>query len=359
MLKPSHRLRHQPRVLMQIPVGVAELGVPEVRGERRQPAFGISAGVVAAAQDLDGHGVPQVMQARPRGVRLAAQTEPLGQPSERPIQGRRDNPAAGSGYEEGLGDYAAQEGIASFAVGLQLGEGRRVDGDQPGFTELRIADGDDAQIEIDILDIEIQGFADPHPSDSKQAVDRVPPKAVERRCSGPLMPAFRQDAPDLVFAEDMRAEGAPLPRQQVRGGDLGAGIAEDSVTGEAAHRTQPSGQVIRVAQRRLLGPLHRQLRRDVRRMAPLHEVGKIPKVNLVLLQPEAEGAAQLQILGHAGEQAGHAASPGQGRATARRPSRSTFAYRRVVSGLRCRSTWPISVSDSPLLSMSTASAWRS
>lgn len=58
MLEPRDSLLHERWVLVQIPVGVVEMGVPQVGGQRRQAALGIRAGAIALPQDLDGHGVP-------------------------------------------------------------------------------------------------------------------------------------------------------------------------------------------------------------------------------------------------------------------------------------------------------------
>ena len=88
MLKPRHRLLHERRVLVQIPVRVVEMGVSQIGGQRRQTAFGISACAVALPQDLDGHGVSQIVQTRPRPIRDATQSEFPEQSAERQAQGR-------------------------------------------------------------------------------------------------------------------------------------------------------------------------------------------------------------------------------------------------------------------------------
>ena len=111
-------------------------------------------------------------------------------------------------YEEGVDDPASQEGVTLFPVALQGDAGRLMNRHQPGLAELRVADGDDALVEIDILQIEVQDFADPHPGDADQAIDRIAPQAVE---PGWLRPhssqACRQNAPYLLLAEDMGLEG--------------------------------------------------------------------------------------------------------------------------------------------------------
>ncbi len=60
MLKPRHCLRHQPRILVQVPVGVIEMTVSEIRGQRGQPALGIGAPTIASTQDIDRHGMPVI-----------------------------------------------------------------------------------------------------------------------------------------------------------------------------------------------------------------------------------------------------------------------------------------------------------
>ena len=154
MLKPRHRLRHQLRILVQIPVGVGELGVPEIGGQRRQAALRVRAGAVAPTQDLDRHRMSQVVQARPAGGRDITQAKPPGQSPERAIQRRVTDAAAVCGYEEGFDGLAGQEGVTLFPIALQGDARRLMNGHKAGFAELAVADGDDALLQIDIVQIE-------------------------------------------------------------------------------------------------------------------------------------------------------------------------------------------------------------
>ena len=163
MLKPRHRLRHERWVLVQVPVGVVEMSVPKICGQRGQPALGVCASAIASAQHLDRHGMPQIMQTRPGGIRDAAHSELPGQSQERPIQNSGDNSTPERRYEEWFGDPARQKSIALFPVNFQYIAGRRVNRDQPGFSELRVAYGENALVEIDIFEIKVDGFADSHP----------------------------------------------------------------------------------------------------------------------------------------------------------------------------------------------------
>src|SRR5262245_31694785 len=186
--------------------------------------------------------------------------------------------------------------------------------------------------------------------------DRVARPARDRLGTAASLQACRQKPRDLLLAEDVRLESASLPRQQIRRWNLGARVGHDAIARKAANGAQPPGKVVRIGRFRSLRPGQSQLRRDAGRTAPLHELCKIQQLALVLPQLEAKGSAQLQIVGDALPQIAHGIAPGHGRATSRKASRSTFAYRRVASGLRCRSTWPISVSGAPWRIMSTARA---
>lgn len=130
------------------------------------------------ALDLDRHRMPQIVQARPAGGGDVAQAEPSGQPSEGPIQNRRDNPAARHQYEEGIDLPAGQMRITLCPIGFQCNSGRLMHGDETGFTELGVADGDDALVEIDVIEIEVQDFAHAHPGHADEAVNRITPQAI-------------------------------------------------------------------------------------------------------------------------------------------------------------------------------------
>lgn len=156
MLKPRHRLGHQFRVLMQIPVGVVQVGVPEICGQRGQAVLGVGTGGVASPQDLDRHRMPHVVQTRPISIRDTTHADPFGQPTKRAFQRRMDDAAAMRRYEEGFDHPAVQEGVTFVPVALQDDAGRLMDGHEPGLAELRVADGNDALIEIDVIDIEVR-----------------------------------------------------------------------------------------------------------------------------------------------------------------------------------------------------------
>ena len=120
MLKPRHRLLHERRVLMQIPIRVGEMGVSQISGQRRQTALGVCARAIALLQDLDGHGVPHIVQTWTRRIRGAAQSDFPGQSAERLAQGRVRNPAAERRYEERPGDASCQKRIALTRIPVTL-----------------------------------------------------------------------------------------------------------------------------------------------------------------------------------------------------------------------------------------------
>jgi len=119
MLKPRHRLGHQPRVLVQIPVGIVEVRVPEISGQRQQAPFRIGASAVASLQNVNSHGMPQIVQAWPVRRSSIAHPDPSCQPFERPAQSRVDDPAPRLRDEEGQNLPTGKVRCARVPIGLQ------------------------------------------------------------------------------------------------------------------------------------------------------------------------------------------------------------------------------------------------
>ena len=79
-------------------------------------------------------------------------------------------------------------------------------GHQPGFAELGVADSDNAGFEIDIAEIEVQHFTDPHSGDADEPIHCVAAETVEWRCTAPFVQARCKDALDFFSGEDVRLE---------------------------------------------------------------------------------------------------------------------------------------------------------
>ncbi len=246
MLKPRYRLVHERGILVQIPVRVIEMGVSQISGQRWQTALGVCARAIALPQDLDDHGVPHIVQTRPRRIRDAAQSEFPRQSAERQAQGRVRNPAAKQR------DTAGRCVLPKTHCAAPSGACRRVHRDQLGFPELRVAYGQDTLVEIDVRQIKVQCLADTHPGDSQQAEDRIARPARDRLGSPPSLQTGGEKAGDLLVAGDMRLEGTSLPRQQIRWRNLGVRVCHDAIAQQncgrrAAFRQDNSDQSIQAA----------------------------------------------------------------------------------------------------------------
>ncbi len=129
---------------------------------------------------------------------------------------------------------------------------------------------------------------------------------------------------------------------------------------EPAHDRQPLAPIVRVRVNRQPRPRKRQLGGDPLRSGSLEELHEAFQQPAVLRHLEPEPATQAQIVSQRIAER-HAAPPscdGHGRASARSALRSTLAYIAVVFCSRWRSTWPISASDAPCLSISVAAVCR-
>src|SRR5665213_1449362 len=356
MLKTTHRLLHQGRMLMQVHIGVVQAGVSKIRAERGQPALGISPRAITAVQYLDGHAVTKIVQSWPVAVRWSPQSEFPRQSQKRVVQHTVAYPLGKRGDEERSDDAAAQKLVPLLQVVCQRGSSRGMKGYKSRFSKLRIANGQNTLIQVHVLQIQVQGFADTHPCDTQQTEQREPTPAREVRGASPALQAGDKQATNLVLGVDVRTKVASLPRQEVGHGDHGLGIDCDVVAGKAAYRSQSPGVIVRVLRSGTLRPSDGQLHGNVCATTPFHKGDESHQQPLIRLELEAEIAAHRQVLAHTGTQDLHGKPAGHGRATSRSALRSTLAYRRVASRLRCRSIWPISVRFSPLRSICVAKA---
>jgi len=114
--------------------------------------------------------------------------------------------------------------------------------------------------------------------------------------------------------------------QQVRRGHLGRRIERGQVPGESAYYAQPFAQVGRM---RLLpgslGPCDGEFGGDRRGTGGLEVADEAVQHPRVVLELEAERAAQRDVVVHRPVQRAHAEAPGQGRARGRSAMRSTLA----------------------------------
>ena len=68
---------------MQVPVGMAQIAMAQIRRKRWQAPLGIHSGAVAAEHYLHGYAVPEVMKPRPTPIRGVTQSDLPRQADER------------------------------------------------------------------------------------------------------------------------------------------------------------------------------------------------------------------------------------------------------------------------------------
>ena len=103
------------------------------------------------------------------------------------------------------------------------------------------------------------------------------------------------------------------------------GIERVEMGGEAAHDREPHGEPARTAIRGQRRPGKRGLDRDRGAAPRVEEGGELGEQPAGPLEPEAERAAEAEVVGEGRIEAVHAAPPGQGRARSRSARSSTFA----------------------------------
>ncbi len=150
------------------------MGMAEPGGEPRDVAFDIDLVTTPPQQRVHGEPVAQVMQARTDAVRLrgSTQTDLLRQLCEGPVQRPPGDPGAAFGKEEGRDERMGTEAVAmSCIAGERLG-GRCMHRQITRLAELAVAHAQHTAGEIDIVAVEVQHLAHPHPGDGQQPQHR-------------------------------------------------------------------------------------------------------------------------------------------------------------------------------------------
>src|ERR1022692_3525236 len=175
------------------------------------------------------------------------------------------------------------------------------------------------------------------------------------------LPCGRHQRRDLRVCVDVWRDPRATRGQKILRGNLARGVDRRQMASEATRNPEPLAPAVRVRIRWHPRPRKRQLGGDPLSANLLEELDEPFKQPAVLGHLEPEPAADLQIVPEGFTKRAHATPPWDGhwRASARSALRSTFAYFAVVFCSRWRSTWPISASDAPALSISVAAVCRS
>ena len=152
-----------------------------------------------------------------------------------------------------------------------------------------------------------------------------------------------------------------MPGQQVRGGNLAGGVDRRQIPREPAHDRQPLAPTVRVRVDRQPRPRQRQLGGDPlsARRSRNSTNPSSSRPSCGISNPSRRRIAQIVRQRLAQRVMPHRLPATATAARARRSAlRSTLAYIAVVFCSRWRSTWPISASDAPCLSISVAAVCR-
>jgi hypothetical protein len=271
--------------------------------------------------------MPEVMQPRAPTCICRTQADTARQRVEGAVQARLIQPVAATGHEDIGRDCGTEElGAPAQVVRQHIPRGR-MQRDAPDLAELGAADGQQGLVEIDVGNLQVQHLGHPHAGRAQQADQAVVLPRVQR-CAVPVRRQPQGGGQQLLhFLVRIQVRpGACGPvGQQAHGRDLCQGIAGMAVAREASNSTQAPRPLRRLRGGRLLRPLHRQRRRDVRRAAGLEEVDEPRQLQARVFQLVAQAAAQLEIVAQGLSKRAHDELPGHGRANGRSAARSTLA----------------------------------
>jgi hypothetical protein len=153
----------------------------EVGGQERQFALRVLIGPIPPYERAGGESVSQVVQTRAMTVGGAAQTDLPGQRVERPMNISAIQPMAPAG-DEHIGGHRPLPPMTcapAEVIGKRIA-GRDVQRYQTSLAELGAADGQHRSLEIDIVKLEVAGFAEPQPLDTQEPEQTVVDPRAQR-----------------------------------------------------------------------------------------------------------------------------------------------------------------------------------
>src|SRR6516165_11704510 len=349
----------QLRVGGEIPIRIGDVRMAEIRREGRHLAFDLAAGTRPAQQRLGRKAVSQVVQARSTAHLWCAQPHRARDRVEGQMKLGDSKLGATAGQQEvrTAGTAPRKVHMSTRGVLLQRPHGRGMQWDETGLRELAAADGDDARLEIDVLAVHAECFADAQPRHGEKSDERRNSMRLQRLPRGQGL-SCRHQCFDLLLGVEVRLTSLRSKREQSCTGDLGGGLEALQIARELPNDGEPSRPGGRARVRWRHRPPQRKARGQHRGALLLHEGTEVDQIALSLHQAKAEPTAQGEVVAESIPGGAHSTPPGQGSASVLRRTRSTFAYRRVVSSSRWRNRYPISRSEAPLRSISVASVCR-
>ena len=250
----------------------------EVGGQERQFALGVLIGPIPAHECVRGESVSQVVQTWAMTVRGASQADLPGQHVKRSTDICTVQLMAPAGNEQ-VGGHRSLPPVVVAATDVlsEHAAGRSMHRHQPSLAELSATDSQRLGLEIDILKLEVAGFADTQPRDTQESEQTV----VD---PGPQLSAFiaawqgKRGAQQVAnFRIRVQVGSRPLgPEwQQAECRDLRVWIGRAAVACKSSDKGQPLSPMRRLSMRWLLRPGQRQRLGDVGRAVLLHEPAEI------------------------------------------------------------------------------------
>src|SRR5208283_462515 len=146
----------------------------------------------------------------------------------------------------------------------QHGDGGGMNGHQTGPTKLGCPDGEHGLIEIDILELQIEGFRNAQTRDAEQTQKTMKDPWPQRRRwpSGRQLQGGVQQAAHFLLRIQVRSGSSASIWHERRRGDLGERIGGATVTGKAAYEDKAPCPLGRTYRRGLFHPLQCEPYRD-------------------------------------------------------------------------------------------------
>ena len=139
----------------------------KIGSESRQLPLDVRASMIEVLKGPNGESVPKIMDPRTALPSRDSQSDPPNQLAESMLHLRLAQSRAEFRNKEAVIFALGKDLVAQCGIVLQRITGRRMQRNQPGFSELGVANMDDAADEIHILAIQCEAFSDPHPANNK------------------------------------------------------------------------------------------------------------------------------------------------------------------------------------------------
>ena len=267
-------------------------------------------GAIPAKDRRGGKCVPGVVDPGPATRRAGAKAGGAHEAGEDLLDRHVDEPRAEGGDEEARRLRLATQLVSQPGVVPQGPHGARMQRQLPALVELRGGDHEHAVVEVHVAGIEANQLTDARPGHLQQADQRLVGSGTQprrQRAGG------RHQRGDVVLGVQEGDRPAVLPGEQAGRWHLGGRIEGLQVAGEAARDREALAQIRRMGLlARSKRPGHCQLRGERRSTRGLRVGDEVAEQPRVVLQLEAEAAADRDVVVDRLLEGAHAAVRGHG-----------------------------------------------